>query len=314
LLNGGKLADCEKVPEVTARNNRLRLYPNDTVVFAKSGMSATLGRVYRLPEPAYVVSHLAALVPTGSYDPGYLTYWLRRNPPSHLIKDPAYPSIRTSEIEQVEVPNPPLSEQARIAAILDKADAVRCKRERARAAADDFLKSVFLEMFGDPVVNTKNWPLKPLGLVCKKITDGTHDTPPRQSSGAMFITGKNIRPFAIDRINVEFVSDDVHREIYRRCNPEYGDVLYTNIGAGTGNAAFNDLTFEFSMKNVALLKPDAILTNGRYLEFLLNDESFKRRLISRFGQGGAQGFLGLKTIKSIEIPLPPVAQQTRFTN
>ena len=314
MLNGGKLADCEKVPEVTARNNRLRLYPNDTVVFAKSGMSATLGRVYRLPEPAYVVSHLAALVPTGSYDPGYLTYWLRRNPPSHLIKDPAYPSIRTSEIEQVEVPNPPLSEQARIAAILDKADAVRCKRERARAAADDFLKSVFLEMFGDPVVNTKNWPLKPLGLVCKKITDGTHDTPPRQSSGAMFITGKNIRPFTIDRINVEFVSDDVHREIYRRCNPEYGDVLYTNIGAGTGNAAFNDLTFEFSMKNVALLKPDAILTNGRYLEFLLNDESFKRRLISRFGQGGAQGFLGLKTIKSIEIPLPPVAQQTRFTN
>ena len=88
----------------------------------------------------------------------------------------------------------------------------------------------------------------------------------------MFITGKNIRPFTIDRINVEFVSDDVHREIYRRCNPEYGDVLYTNIGAGTGNAAFNDLTCEFSMKNVALLKPDAILTNGRYLEFLLNNK------------------------------------------
>jgi type I restriction enzyme S subunit len=80
LLNGGSLSECEKVPELTADRNRLRLYPKDTIVFAKSGMSATLGRVYRLSEPAYVVSHLAALVPTGDYDPIYLTHWLRRHP------------------------------------------------------------------------------------------------------------------------------------------------------------------------------------------------------------------------------------------
>src|SRR5205807_1095301 len=100
--DGGNLGECEKVPVTTAQKNRLRLYPKDTIVFAKSGMSATLGRVYRLQEPAYVVSHLAALVPTGEYDHIYLTYWLRSNPPSHLIKDPAYPSMRISEIEQMQ--------------------------------------------------------------------------------------------------------------------------------------------------------------------------------------------------------------------
>jgi type I restriction enzyme S subunit len=167
LLNGGTLADCEKIPETTARKNRLRLYPKDTVVFAKSGMSATLGRVYRLPEPAYVVSHLATLVPTGEYDPRFLTYWLRRNPPSHLIKDPAYPSIRTSEIEQVQVPNPPLSEQERIAAILDKADGIRRKRAHALVLADNFLKSAFLDMFGDPIHNQKGLPTIALGELIK---------------------------------------------------------------------------------------------------------------------------------------------------
>jgi type I restriction enzyme, S subunit len=94
LLNGGSLIECEKVAEETARNKRLPLYPKDTIVFAKSGMSATLGRVYQLSQPAYVVSHLAAPVPSGTYDPGYLTHWLRSNPPSHLIRDQAYPSIR----------------------------------------------------------------------------------------------------------------------------------------------------------------------------------------------------------------------------
>jgi|SRR5712691_10804841 len=78
LLNGGRETDCERVPESTARAHRLRFYPKDTVVFPKSGMSATIGRVYRLKGPAYIVSHLAALVPTGLYDPAYLTHWLRR--------------------------------------------------------------------------------------------------------------------------------------------------------------------------------------------------------------------------------------------
>ncbi|HCF4246200.1 TPA: restriction endonuclease subunit S, partial [Pseudomonas aeruginosa] len=52
-----------------------------------------------------------------------------------------------------EIPLPPLSEQKRIAAILDKADAIRRKRQQAIQLADDFLRAVFLDMFGDPVTN-----------------------------------------------------------------------------------------------------------------------------------------------------------------
>jgi type I restriction enzyme S subunit len=221
--------------------------------------------------------------------------------------------VSRRDIADLLIPLPSdMGEQRRIATILDKADGIRGKRRQGLVLMDELLMSVFLESFGDPVANTKKWPMQSLGSVCSKITDGTHDTPPRQSSGVMFITGKNIRPFRIDRENLEFVSEDVHREIYRRCNPEFGDVLYTNIGAGTGNAAYNEFEFEFSMKNVALLKPNPDRVDGRYLEFVLNNDKFKQRLIARYGQGGAQGFLGLKTIKSVEVPLPPIALQTRF--
>tara|TARA_R110000796_G_scaffold252632_1_gene389443 strand:+ start:9515 stop:10639 length:1125 start_codon:yes stop_codon:yes gene_type:complete len=65
-----------------------------------------------------------------------------------------------TDLKKVEIPLPPLDEQKRIAAILDKADAIRRKRQQAINLADDFLRSVFLDMFGDPVSNPKGWEVK----------------------------------------------------------------------------------------------------------------------------------------------------------
>ena len=59
-------------------------------------------------------------------------------------------------------PTPPLAEQKRIAAILDKADAIRRKRQEAIALTEEFLRSAFLDMFGDPVTNPKGWPVATL--------------------------------------------------------------------------------------------------------------------------------------------------------
>nr|WP_223231730.1 restriction endonuclease subunit S [Pseudoalteromonas distincta] len=60
-------------------------------------------------------------------------------------------------LKELEIPLPPLDEQKRIAAILDKADAIRRKRQQAIELADDFLRSLFLDMFGDPVTNPKGF-------------------------------------------------------------------------------------------------------------------------------------------------------------
>ncbi|MES9818707.1 MAG: restriction endonuclease subunit S [Candidatus Thiodiazotropha sp.] len=159
LTNGGSENDCEHLTEKKAQQYRMRLFPKDTIVFAKSGMSAKIGRVYRLKAPAYIVSHLAAVTPGKDVDPSYLQRWFERNPPSRLIPNEAYPSIRTSEIGALKIELPKKSEQKRIAAILDKADAIRRKRQQAIQLADEFLRSVFLDMFGDPGTNPNNWPM-----------------------------------------------------------------------------------------------------------------------------------------------------------
>jgi len=90
-------------------------------------------------------------------------------------------------VKALEIPLPPLAEQKRIAAILDKADAIRRKRQQAIQLADEFLRSVFLDMFGDPVTNPKGWDVRPVGEVCDCIVPG-RDKPKSFSGSIPWIT------------------------------------------------------------------------------------------------------------------------------
>src|SRR5690606_31939686 len=71
-------------------------------------------------------------------------------------------TINKTQLRGFPVPLPPLPEQKRIAAILDKADAIRRKRQEAIRLTEELLRSAFLEMFGDPVTNPKGWEVREL--------------------------------------------------------------------------------------------------------------------------------------------------------
>jgi type I restriction enzyme S subunit len=247
-------------------------------------------------------------------NPDYLYYFLPKE--LKLIEDStSFATVKhlsVKKIQEIEIPLPPLEKQKKIAEILDNADAYRQKTKALIAKYDELTQSLFLDMFGDPVKNEKGWEKFLLKSVCNKITDGTHDTPKRLTQGVKFITGKHIKPFYIDFENSDYVTEEIHTEIYKRCNPEFGDILYTNIGVNYATAALNTVHYEFSMKNVALLKYKRELLNGNYLQCILNNTNFKDRLKNNFGIGGAQQFLSLANIKSIELLCPPLELQTQF--
>jgi type I restriction enzyme S subunit len=239
----------------------------------------------------------------------YLYYFLN----TVHIPDRGY-SRHFKYLKRCKIPVVSLSEQKQIIQTLDTADTFRQKRKEQLNLLDDYLKSVFLEMFGDPVRNKKGWNVIKMLDVCSKVTDGTHDTPKRLDSGVKFITGKHIRPFKIDYENSDYVSQSDHEEIYRRCNPEKGDVLYTNIGVNVGTAALNTVDYPFSMKNVALLKLFKEKVTPRYIETLLNYEFVRSEILRKASLGGAQQFLGLQDIKKIDVPMPPIDLQNKFAS
>jgi len=244
----------------------------------------------------------------------YLLHYLRGNEEkiSSLGSGSTFKAITIGTLKDLKIPLPPLDQQKKIAAILDAADAYRQKTKALIKKYDKLTQSLFLDMFGDPLTNPKGWKEYLMNEACKKVTDGTHDTPERLSEGVKFITGKHIRPYSIDYKNSDYVTKDVHKEIFRRCNPEIGDVLYTNIGANLGTAALNKVDYEFSMKNVALLKPIEKLLTGRYLEYFLNSENMKSKIIWMTSLGGAQQFLSLTQLRRLKINVPPKEFQTQF--
>lgn len=104
----------------------------------------------------------------------------------HFLRHPSLIDLATARCSGANLPRlspkslgefpvllPPLPEQQRIAAILDKADAIRRKRQAALQLTEELLRSAFLEMFGDPVTNPKGWPQKPLGELATFVGGGT---------------------------------------------------------------------------------------------------------------------------------------------
>lgn len=104
----------------------------------------------------------------------------------------------------------------------------------------------------------------------KKITDGTHFSPTNTDKGDYkYITAKHIKYNGIKLDNLTFVTKEVHKEIYSRCNPEFGDILLIKDGATTGVCTINTLTEEFSMlSSVALIKNFMNIKNRYILNYL----------------------------------------------
>lgn len=136
--------------------------------------------------------------------------------------------------------------------------------------------------------------------LCSLVTDGTHDTPKIQSSGYPLIKAKEINKGLIDFENCEFISEEEHLKIISRSKPEKGDTLFTHIGASLGIAAFVDTDREFSIKNIALFKPNPKVVNKKYFFYLIIGNEFQSFIKNKKG-GSAQPFVGLDTLRTHEL-------------
>ena len=279
---------------------------------------ATTGKIgkYTLNEIAYQNQRVGCFIPKSKILNNDYLYQFLSTISSDITKK-AYgggqPNISTKEISKFLIPLPSLEDQKRIAQVLSNCEILIQKRKESIALLDELLKSTFLEMFGDPVRNEKGWKESVLGKVCTKITDGTHRSPPILEEGIPYITAKHIRENKIDFFAKPwYVSEEDHKNIYSRCNPVKGDVLYIKDGATTGKSVVNPYDFEFSLlSSVALLKVDNNILISEFLNAWLNNPIVKQRIITKMA-GGAIKRLTLTKIKKFKILIPPLKLQNEF--
>jgi type I restriction enzyme S subunit len=303
----------EFITEDAFKSSSTKLYPPDTVLLAMYG--ATIGACAILKVQASTNQACAAFTPVKDVDPLFLYYFLKSNKSTFVNAGAggAQPNISGTYLKKHEIPLPPLPVQKQIAAVLEKADTLRQQCQQMEQELNTLAQSVFLDMFGDPVTNPKEWDKLNLGSVCSKITDGTHKTPIYKEVGIKFLSAKNISSGRIDWINTKFISQEEHSQLIKRCNPELGDVLLAKSGT-IGIAAIVNRDTEFSLfESAALIKYDRKKLIGEYVLYLMNSESI-RQLYKKSTKGNSIKHLHLIDIRKFEVPIPPLKLQIEFTN
>ena len=159
----------------------------------------------------------------------------------------------------------------------------------------------------------EGWGWTRLVSICLKVTDGTHHSPDNFPTGEYkYITAKNIKSNGIVLDDITYVTAEVHKEIFARCNPEFGDILYIKDGATSGIATVNTLHEEFSMlSSVALLKPSIGIDNW-YMCYAMQSPYFYNTT-----RGDMKGVgitrITLNMLTSRLIPIPPQNEQRQIS-
>jgi len=317
LVKGGSERDCEHITTETARKYGLKLFTPGTVLFAKSGMSAKLDRVYQLKFDAYVVNHLAAIIPSNDCDSSFLKYWFQSNPPSGLIKDASYPSIRLSDIAEIQLPLPPIHEQRRIAAILDKSDAICRRQQESIALCHDLIPSLYKEIFGD----LSEYKSRRLSELCEFITKGTtpnsselREIPLR--GDIPFLKVLHITDFGEINFNSKpsYISNKLHNGTFKRSKVYPGDVLMNIVGPPLGKIGYvNDEFPEWNVNQAIAIFRVKKDIYPMYLLYTLRQHKILTHIIS-LAAGIRQQNISLEQCRNIEIPVPSESLQSSFCN
>lgn len=244
----------------------------------------------------------------------YLKYFLKSPIGNFYIRNNTSGSVRDTlsfrNLSKISIPLPPLEEQKRIVRLLDQADSLRQKRKKAISLLDDYLKAVFLEMFGDPVTNPKRWEKQKFSKL------GTLDR------------GKSKhRP----RNAPELLGGD-HPLI------QTGDVANSGIYIDTYTATYSDIGLKQSKKwpkgtlcitiaaNIAKTGildfeacfPDSVVgfvanrakTNNEFIHFWI---SFLQEMLERNAPESAQKNINLKILRNLDVITPPIELQNKFS-
>ncbi len=158
------------------------------------------------------------------------------------------------------------------------------------------------------------WALKAIKrIVSIKVTDGPHETPELEDSGVQFISAEAIKNNRIDfNQRRGFISQELHEQYCRKCKPQRGDIFVIKSGATTGNVAFVDVDFEFSIWSpLALIRCNHHLALFKYVFYVLLSDVFRKQVELSWSFGTQQN-IGMGVIECLKIPLPPMPEQQRI--
>lgn len=247
-------------------------------------------------------------------EPRYLYYWVTS---PNFVADmtmkasgQSYPAVSDRIVNESRIPLPPLPEQKRIARILDKADAIRRKRAQSLQLTDQFLQSLFLDMFGDPVTNPKGWREKHLGDLLDCLTSGSRGWAKYYApQGDLFLRIQNVGQNALLLDDLTYVNAPDSAEA-KRTKVEPGDILLS-ITADLGRTAVvpDGIGIAHINQHLALMRTKDVVP--LYLSAFLASEGGQRQFRT-LNRNGVKAGLNFDDIRSLIVLVPDKPIQKRY--
>ncbi|OPD23155.1 hypothetical protein AL710_06960 [Clostridium botulinum] len=199
--------------------------------------------------------------------------------------------VSLSNIRSLEIPLVPIEKQIFISNILDKAKSLIDKRKAQIEDLDELVKSRFIEMFGDPIINSKGWKIELLGNVCEMKA------------------GKNIKAADICEKNLVGLypcyGGNGLRGYVKEHSHEGNIPLIGRQGALCGNVKYARGKF-YATEHAVVTKPK-IEMNNYWLYFVLSELN-----LNRLSTGAAQPGLTIGKLNEVEFPMVPIELQNEF--
>ncbi len=317
-LNGIDRAHLKYVhPDQFPNWNEERYLKDGDLLWNSTG-TGTIGRAClyqqtRVNEKIVVDSHVTIVRPNKELASKYLFYWI--NGPVIQGKVIAMQAGSTNQvelsksaIEDTIIPLPPLLEQHRIAAILDKADGLRRKRAETIKLLDQFLRSVFLEMFGDPNTNPKGWQkhkLNQIGTLDRGKSKHRPRNAPELLGGAYPLVQTG-----------DVANCGGYITKYEQRYSELGLKQSRMWPRGTLCITIAANIAKTGILNFDACFPDSIVgftpsknVRTEYVQFWL---SFLQKKLEETAPESAQKNINLRILRNLDVPLPPLDLQNKF--
>jgi len=222
--------------------------------------------------------------------------------------------IRLGDLTGLKLFLPSLEDQLHIANLLSKAETLISQRKESIRLLDQYLKSTYLEMFGEPVLNTKKWELAKLEKISDVGSSKRVFVEELVENGIPFFRGTEIGKLAegIEIIPTLFITKEHFEELKAHTGiPKIGDLLMPSICPdGRVFRVNNTNSFYFKDGRVLWVKPNQNIINSIYLHFTL-----KHLFITNYNKiasGTTFAELKIVALKKIFVPCPPFSLQTQF--
>ena len=224
------------------------------------------------------------------------------------------PRLGTKELLNAQIPLPPLAEQRCIAAKLDRLCDIIAKRKAQLSQLQQLVKSRFVEMFGDPMTNPKGWPTARLGEMCEFMTSGSRGWAKYYSAdGEMFITIKNVKGGKIDLTNVQRIQPPAGAET-ERTRVKEGDLLISiTADLGRTGVVAKEIADAgaYINQHLSIIRLNRRKIDPMFAAFYIEGVEGKRQ-IERLNQSAVKAGLSFASLKSLQLPLPPLGEQRKF--